>query len=87
MVAEGKTTLEISERLAALAHVLLDWSEQKIEMPNGKTPWEWDQADLEQSFQLPQRRCLPFPYIWLHASTAYGRIRFVPVVLKGAAGK
>jgi hypothetical protein len=47
MVAEGKTTPEIFERLAALAHVLLDWSEQKIEMPNGKTPWEWDQANLE----------------------------------------
>ena len=47
MVAEGKTTPEISERLAALVHVLLDWSEQKVEMPNGKTPWEWDQADLE----------------------------------------
>jgi len=47
MVAEGKTAPEMSERLAALVHVLLDWSGQQVEMPNGKTPWEWDQADLE----------------------------------------
>ena len=47
MVAEGNTAAEMSERLAALVHVLLDWSGQQVEMPNGKTPWEWDQADLE----------------------------------------
>jgi hypothetical protein len=47
MVAEGKTAAEISERLAALVYVLQDWMEQQIEMPNSKTPWDWDQADLE----------------------------------------
>jgi hypothetical protein len=47
MVAEGKTAQEISERLAALVYVLQDWREQQIEMPNSKTPWDWDQADLE----------------------------------------
>jgi hypothetical protein len=47
MVAEGKTAAEISERLTALVHVLQDWRVQQVEMPNSKTPWDWDQADLE----------------------------------------
>ena len=47
MVDEEKTSAEISERLAALVHVLQDWREQEIEMPNSKAPWDWDQADLE----------------------------------------
>jgi hypothetical protein len=59
MVAEGKTTPEIFERLAALAHVLLDWSEQKIEMPNGKTPWEWDQANLGTLHFAKKDRMVP----------------------------
>lgn len=56
MVAEGKAAPEISERLAALVHVLLDWSEQKVEMPNSKTPWDWDEADppLLHSRALPE---------------------------------
>lgn len=45
MVHRGASGQEISDGLGTLIHVLLDWRDGEVELPQGN-PWEWRQADL-----------------------------------------
>lgn len=46
MSEEHRDAKEISERLATLKEVLMDWRNDMIDMPDGQ-PWEWTKSDIE----------------------------------------